>query len=86
MLGTLRRTLVPSTWLGWQVESNWTDPFLFLVFSVVKPVAGVLILGMTTMDGASRCCAVSVSMLLRKVSRAKLFGPPGKPCRPTTTG
>ena len=44
MLATLRRTLIPSTWLGWQVESNWTDPFLFLVFSVVKPVAGVLIL------------------------------------------
>lgn len=44
MLATLRRSLSPAAWLGWQVESNWTDPFLFLVFSVVKPVAGVLIL------------------------------------------
>jgi ABC-2 type transport system permease protein len=44
MLATLRRSFIPSTWLGWQVESNWTDPFLFLVFSIVKPVAGVLIL------------------------------------------
>jgi ABC-2 type transport system permease protein len=44
MLATLRRTFLPATWLGWQVESNWTDPFLFLVYSVVKPVAGVLIL------------------------------------------
>jgi len=42
MLATFRRSFLPATWLGWQVESNWTDPFLFLVFSVVKPVAGVL--------------------------------------------
>lgn len=32
------------TWLGWQIESNWTEPFLFAVYSVIKPVAGVLIL------------------------------------------
>jgi len=32
------------TWLGWQVESNWTEPFLFAIYSVIKPVAGVLIL------------------------------------------
>jgi ABC-2 type transport system permease protein len=31
-------------WLGWQIESNWTDPFLFAVYSAIKPVAGVLIL------------------------------------------
>lgn len=31
-------------WLGWQIESNWTEPFLFAVYSVIKPVAGVLIL------------------------------------------
>lgn len=44
MLNTLRRSFLPAAWLGWQIESNWTDPFLFLVFSVVKPVASVLIL------------------------------------------
>ncbi len=44
MLKTAKRSFFPAAWLGWQIESNWTDPFLFLVFSVVKPVAGVLIL------------------------------------------
>jgi ABC-2 type transport system permease protein len=44
MLSALRRSFVPAAWLGWQVESNWTDPFLFFVFSVLKPVASVLIL------------------------------------------
>jgi len=43
----IRRTLLAlrtSMWLGWQVESNWTDPFLFAVYSLVRPLAGVLIL------------------------------------------
>ena len=33
-----------ATWLGWQIESNWTDPFLFAIYSIIKPVAGALIL------------------------------------------
>ncbi len=33
-----------SAWLGWQMESNWADPFLFAIYSVVKPIAGSLIL------------------------------------------
>ncbi len=31
-------------WLGIQVESNWTDPFLFVVYTVVRPLTGVLLL------------------------------------------
>jgi ABC-2 type transport system permease protein len=38
------RSFRTATWLGWQVESNWTDPFLFFVYSIVKPVASVMIL------------------------------------------
>jgi len=38
------RTFVVATWLGWQIESNWADPFLFAVYSIVRPLAGVLIL------------------------------------------
>lgn len=33
-----------ASWLGWQIESNWTDPFLFAVYSIVKPLAGAAIL------------------------------------------
>ncbi|OGO20946.1 MAG: hypothetical protein A2Z14_14035 [Chloroflexi bacterium RBG_16_48_8] len=43
MLGRLR-TFRIAAWLGWQIESNWTDPFLFAVYSIVKPVAGAAIL------------------------------------------
>lgn len=30
--------------LGWRVEANWADPALFAIYSVAKPLAGVLIL------------------------------------------
>jgi ABC-2 type transport system permease protein len=45
--GDWRRTLksfLTAAWLGWQIESNWTDPFLFAIYSVVKPLAGAAIL------------------------------------------
>ncbi len=30
--------------LGWQTEANWTDPLLFAIYSVAKPVGAALIL------------------------------------------
>lgn len=33
-----------AAWLGWQIESNWADPFLFAIYSIVKPLAGAAIL------------------------------------------
>ena len=30
--------------LGWAIESNWSDPFLFAVYTAAKPLAGALIL------------------------------------------
>ncbi len=30
--------------LGWQVEANWSDPFLFAVYTVAKPLAAAMIL------------------------------------------
>jgi ABC-2 type transport system permease protein len=33
-----------AAWLGWQIESNWADPFLFAIYSFVKPLAGAFIL------------------------------------------
>lgn len=33
-----------AAWLGWQIESNWADPFLFAIYSFIKPLAGAAIL------------------------------------------
>ncbi|MEW6242668.1 MAG: ABC transporter permease [Bacillota bacterium] len=38
------RTFRLAAWLGWQMESNWADPFLFSIYSIVKPVSHSLIL------------------------------------------
>jgi len=38
------RTFRHSAWLGWQLESNWTSPWLFLMYTIARPIAGTLIL------------------------------------------
>jgi ABC-2 type transport system permease protein len=44
MLKQHARTFKTAAWLGWQIESNWADPLVFFVFSIVKPISSVLIL------------------------------------------
>jgi len=41
---TFLRSFRIAAWLGWQIESNWTDPFLFAIYSVIKPLASAAIL------------------------------------------
>jgi ABC-2 type transport system permease protein len=43
-LRSIWRSFRTAGWLGWQIESNWTDPFLFAIYSIVKPLAGAAIL------------------------------------------
>lgn len=38
------RSFTTAAWLGWQIESNWTDPFRFSIYSIAKPLAGAGIL------------------------------------------
>lgn len=38
------RSFLVASWLGWQIESNWADPLLFGIYSIARPLAGVLIL------------------------------------------
>ncbi|MDO9085661.1 MAG: ABC transporter permease [Anaerolineaceae bacterium] len=40
------RSFLSASWLGWKIESNWTDPFLFATYSIIKPLAsaGILVL------------------------------------------
>jgi len=33
-----------SFYLGWKIESNWTDPLLFLIYSLAKPLSSAFIL------------------------------------------
>jgi ABC-2 type transport system permease protein len=38
------RTIKVAGRLGWAIESNWADPFLFALYSIVRPIASSLIL------------------------------------------
>jgi len=38
------RTIKTAGRLGWAIESNWTDPFLFAIYSIVRPLTSSLIL------------------------------------------
>src|SRR5438874_10146836 len=38
------RTLRWSVWLAWQIESNWTRPWLFALYVLVKPLTASLLL------------------------------------------
>jgi ABC-2 type transport system permease protein len=40
----LLRSFRTAASLGWKMEANWTDPLLFFIYSVAKPVASALIL------------------------------------------
>ena len=40
----IRRSFVTAARLGWQMEANWTDPILFFIYSVAKPLASAFIL------------------------------------------
>ncbi len=42
-LRDLWRAFGTATRLGWQMEANWTDPILFFIYSVAKPVSSTLI-------------------------------------------
>jgi ABC-2 type transport system permease protein len=40
----LWRQLQNATTLGWKIESNWADPFVFAIYTLVRPLAGAFIL------------------------------------------
>jgi ABC-2 type transport system permease protein len=43
-LEDVNRSFWTAARLGWQMEANWTDPVLFFIYSVAKPVSAALIL------------------------------------------
>lgn len=40
----LFQVLRTSAWLGWQIEANWADPFIFFAYAIAKPLATTMIL------------------------------------------
>ncbi len=38
------RKFFVSLWAGWKITSNWTEPFIFFIYLLFKPLSSVLIL------------------------------------------
>lgn len=40
-------------WVGWKVETNWTDPLIFAIYYLIRPLAGLLIVGFIFIIGSA---------------------------------
>lgn len=50
-IGTILRTIKQALWVGWKVETNWADPLVFAIYYLVRPIAGLLIVGFVFLIG-----------------------------------
>lgn len=46
------KVLLQGTWIGWKIESNWTDPFVFFAYMIAKPLASVFLIGLIFLIGS----------------------------------
>lgn len=53
-------------WLGWQIESNWADPWVFTIYAVLRPVslAGILVVMYAAINRGAFDSPVFTSMYL----------------------
>ncbi|MEM2237404.1 MAG: hypothetical protein QXR26_03505 [Candidatus Caldarchaeum sp.] len=47
------RTVYASAWVGWQVDSNWTEPLIFIGLQVIRPLASTLLFPLLYVVGMS---------------------------------
>lgn len=63
-VGTILRTIKQAVWLGWKVETNWADPLVFTVYYLIRPVAGLLIVGFIFLIGSVVSGAVDPGLFM----------------------
>jgi len=63
-IGTILRTIKQAVWLGWKVETNWADPVVFAIYYLIKPVAGLLIVGFIFLIGSVVSGAVNPELFM----------------------
>jgi ABC-2 type transport system permease protein len=51
-VSTVLRTIKQAIWVGWKVETNWADPLVFSIYYLVRPLAGLLIVGFIFIIGS----------------------------------
>ena len=51
-VNTILRTVKQAIWVGWKVETNWADPLVFAIYYLIRPLAGLLIVGFIFLVGS----------------------------------
>ena len=51
-MSTILRTIKQAVWVGWKVETNWADPLVFAIYYLIRPIAGLLIVGFIFLVGS----------------------------------
>jgi len=63
-IGAVLRTIKQAAWLGWKVETNWADPLVFAIYYLIRPIAGLLIVGFIFLIGSVVSGAVDSGLFL----------------------
>jgi ABC-2 type transport system permease protein len=50
-ISTILRAVKQAAWVGWKVETNWADPLVFAIYYLIRPIAGLLIVGFIFLIG-----------------------------------
>jgi ABC-2 type transport system permease protein len=50
---TILKTVKQAIWVGWKVETNWADPLVFAIYYLIRPLAGLLIVGFIFIIGSA---------------------------------
>ncbi len=51
-ISTVLRAVKQAAWIGWKVETNWADPLVFAIYYMIRPIAGLLIVGFIFLIGS----------------------------------
>lgn len=51
-VSSILRTVKQSIWLGWKIDTNWADPLVFAIYYLIRPLAGLLIVGFIFLVGS----------------------------------
>lgn len=71
------KVLAQGTRIGWKVESNWTDPFVFLAYMIAKPIASVLLIGLIFLIGSDAAGTMDQQVFFNVFTGAIFFIYPG---------
>ena len=67
------KVMAQGAWIGWKIESNWTDPFVFLAYMIAKPMASVIMIGLIFLIGSDAAGTMNQQLFFYTFTGAIFF-------------